>query len=228
MSGINVLLANRRKTVRGPINPFDKATIVSILPKNIYEIKPTLQPGVFSIPAGSYEKPEIYLVGPSSWWREIDEEQPLIEIPVSAVMIAESIVNDYCNGILASDMGEHMPGLFWLPGSLSLAEVREKHKPQLERANVKQRNWFTVLVKMADTLWARSQGNPLAISEDMKMAAHQLNITDREWLKNFQNISLVSCKACGNMNKSDIVVCPNCKIILDADKFAKLGMKFAS
>lgn len=225
---VSILLSNRRKTVRAPVNPFDKATVVSILPKPIREVKPTIQPGIFEIEKASYANPVVLNVGPSSWWREIDEEQPLIEIPVSAVSIADSIVRDYCNGILACDMGDLMPGLFWLPGSLTLKEVREKFTSQLEEANKKQRNWFGALVKMGDVLWARSQGNPLSISEDMKMAAQELGMTEKEWLKNFEHMTMVRCKACGNMNRDDIVICPNCKVVLNPEQFAKLGMKFAS
>jgi hypothetical protein len=75
----------------------DKTTIVSIYPNEIIETKPTIQPGRFVIPAGSFEKPSITVVGPSSWWREIDMDQPLLEIPVSSVQIADSVIKDYCN-----------------------------------------------------------------------------------------------------------------------------------
>ena len=58
-------LANK-KTVRAPINPLDKATIVSIFPKEIEETKPTLMPSRWIIPAGTLENPGIAVVGPSS------------------------------------------------------------------------------------------------------------------------------------------------------------------
>ncbi len=125
-------------------------------------------------------------------------------------------------------MGENMPGLSWLPGALSLKEIKEKHPGHLETMNKKQRNWFSALVRMGDVLWSRSQGNPLAISDDMKMAAKELNIGNKEWLKNFEHIELVSCKACGVMNRSTVVVCPNCKVILNPEEFKKLNMSFAS
>src|SRR5687768_15368088 len=91
----------RRRTIRAPVNPMDKATIISIYPKPIHEQKWTIEPGVFDIPAGSVESPGLLVVGPSSWWREIDYEQPLLEIPVGSIQIADSIVKDWSNGLIA-------------------------------------------------------------------------------------------------------------------------------
>lgn len=220
---------NQRKlTPRAPVNPLDKATVISILPKRIREVKHTIEPGVFILEPGSYEKPFFLVVGPSSWWREVDENQPLIEIPTSAILIAESVVNDYVNGIYKCDMGESVPGLFWIPGTITHETLMKNHKGLLDTAARKQKNWFSELVKAADILWARSQGNPLAIGEDMKLAAQQLGITGKEWLKNFEQVELVSCRACGQMNKSNIIVCPNCKVVLNQEEFKKLNLQFAS
>lgn len=224
---MNILLVNR-KTTRAPINPLDKATVISILPKSIREVKPTIEPGIFVLEPGSYANPSILTVGPSSWWREVDENQPLIEIPTSAILIAESVVNDYCNGILGCDMGDNMPGLFWVPGTVNHESLMKNHKPMLDNAARKQRNWYTALVKMADVLWARSQGNPLAISEDMKLAAQELNVKGKEWLRNFEHVEMVTCKACGQMNRANVVICPNCKVIIDEVRAKELGLKFAS
>src|SRR6187200_2386767 len=95
--GINQV---NRRTIRAPVNSLDKSTVVSILPKRIYETKITIQPGVFEIAPGSMEHPSVLVVGASSWWREVDVDQPLLEIPVSSIQVADSIVKDYCNGLL--------------------------------------------------------------------------------------------------------------------------------
>ena len=113
-----------RRTIRAPVNPMDKSTIVSILPKFISERKATIQPGTFEITPGSFEKPALLVVGPSSWWREIDENQPLLEIPVSSIQVADSVVKDYCNGLLACNMSDMMPGLFYLPGEYNLDKLK--------------------------------------------------------------------------------------------------------
>jgi hypothetical protein len=216
----------RRKTVRAPVNPLDKATVFSIYPVAIRETKITLQPGVFEIAAGSYNEPASLVVGPSSWWRELSLEEPLLEIPVSAILIAESIVRDYCNGLIECDMNENMPGIFFMPGVVTIDSLKALHKPILDRAQQKQKNWYLRLVEQADTLWARTNGNPLAISNDMRIAATELGLT-KDWMKNYTQVELVRCRACGNLNNSTIVVCPNCKVILDEEKFKTLGLSFA-
>lgn len=216
----------RRNTVRAPSNPMDRTTVVSIYPKMIHETKATIQPGIFIIPAGSYEKPSTLIVGPSSWWKELPEEQPLLEIPSSSIQIADSIVRDYCIGILESNMADCMPGLFYLPGSVSIKELKEKYQLQLDKANAKQTVWFHALVKAGDVLWARSNGNPLSVSDDMRMAARALGVT-KDWMVNMDNTEMVKCKACGVLNNSAVVVCPNCKVIIDPEKFKTLGLSFA-
>jgi len=222
----SILLADKRRAIRSTPNPLDKATIVSILPKEIDETKATLSPGRFIIPPGTYEKPSVVVVGPSSWFRDIDEEQPLLEIPVSSVVIADSIVKDYCNGLHGCDMAEVMPGLFFIPGEHKVETVVKEHKKLLDRAQVKQRNWYNALIKAADSLWARSNGNPLAISNDMRMAARELQI-QRDWMKDFTMVQVVKCPACSTLVSDTVVVCPNCKVVIDKEKFKALGLQFA-
>jgi len=201
----------RRRTVRQPVNPMDKATVVSIYPKDIEEIKHTIEPGRFKISAGTYEKPSILVVGPSSWWREIDEEQPLLEIPVSSIQIADSIVKDYCNGVLASNMGDCMPGIFYIPGEHNIEGIQKSFKHELNKAAAKQKKFYSTLIQLADALWARSQGNPLAISDDMRMAARELNLTStKDWMKDFTMINMVRCKACGSLKNPEFPICATC------------------
>lgn len=217
----------KRRTIRAPVNPLDKSTIVSIFPKLIVERKHTIQPGIFEIKPGTYENPSLLVVGPSSWWKEIDENQPLLEIPHSSIQIADSVVKDYCNGLLAVDMAENMPGLFFIPGEISLELLLKDHQKELDIARTKQRNWYTALVRMADALWSRSMGNPLTISDEMKLAARDLNLINKEWLKDSQTMDLVRCAACGHLKNPLYPVCSNCKNITDPAKAKALGLVFA-
>lgn len=229
----------KRRTIKAPTNPLDKSTIVSVFPKHIIERKCTIQPGVFEIPPGSPENPSILVVGPSSWWKEIDENQPLLEIPHSSIVVADSIVKDYCNGLIACDMADNMPGLFFVPGckndpntglpsnKRTIEWIKEEHKDKLDAATAKQRNWYTALVRMADALWSRSNGNPLAISDDMKLAATSLGLMNKEWLKDSQIMELVRCQACGSLKNPLYPICSNCKAITDKDKAKELGLVFA-
>lgn len=228
----------KRRTIRAPTNPLDKSTVVSIYPKHIIERKHTIQPGVFEIFPGTYAKPAILVVGPSSWWKEIDENQPLLEIPHSSIQIADSIVKDYCNGIFGCDMGDKMPGLFYVPGAktdkngnvsnqLTLEWIQTEHKAALDAANVKQRNWFVELVRLGDALWSNTNGHPRSVSDDMKLAARELNFINKDWLTDSQTLELARCKACGHLGNPLYPICSNCKAINDPAKAKELGLVFA-
>lgn len=217
----------RRRTIRAPVNPADVSTIVSIFPKLIDERKHTIQPGQFIIQPGSLEKPSLLVVGPSSWWRELDEEQPLLEIPVSSIQIADSVVKDYCNGILACNMSDCMPGLTYFSGEWTLDKIKKEKSLEITVLNLRQRNWYTALVKIADTLWARTNGNPLTISDEMRLAAKELNLTSKEWFKDQEAIELTRCKMCGTLRNPAYPMCANCKHIDNEIRAKELGLVFA-
>lgn len=217
---------NKRHLIRAPKNPMDKCTIVSIFPKDIYEDKVTIEPAKFHIPAGTYEKPSILVVGSSSWWREIDLDQPMLEIPNSSIQIANSIINDYCNGMLGCDMNASMPGLFFVLGEQTLAKIRAEYKTKLDEVKAKQDNWYRVLVKLADSLWARANGNPLVIWDEMRLAARSLGLDTKPWLKDYILSEMIKCFACGGLRNPEFPVCPTCRAIDPNHPLAK-DLKFA-
>jgi hypothetical protein len=217
----------RKRAIRAPVNPLDKSTIVSVYPREVDEKKVTLSPNRWIIPPGTPETPSVTIIGPASWWREIDEEQPLLEIPVSSVLIAESIVKDWMNGMVGCDMSESMPGLFYVPGECTLKEIQEKYSKALQLSIHRQNNWFNALVRQGDSLWPRSRFNPMVITDDMRLAAKQLGL-DRDWLTGFKQVGMVRCKACGALRDPEFPICKECHAIDDPEKAAKLGIKFAS
>lgn len=216
-----------RRTIRAAVNPMDKSTVVSILPKSISERKATISPGQFDLAPGSFENPSILVVGPSSWWREVDENQPLLEIPVSSIQIADSIVRDYANGLLACNMADQMPGLFYVPGEFTVDQVKKDLAPLLIKAQTTQKKWFYELVRIADILWSRSNGNPLAISDDARLACRELNIVNKPWLGDLQTMEMVRCIACGSLRNQSFPICQTCKAIADPAKAKQLGITFA-
>src|SRR5215467_811215 len=133
------LQEQRRKTIPGPKNPLDKCTVVSIYPRAIREIKPTIQPGVFELAAGSYDKPTLLTVGSSSWWMEVDYEQPLLEIPNNSVQVADSIVKDYCGPMLGVTLGKAQPGIFYIDGAVDLVNLKVKYQNKLDNARDMQK-----------------------------------------------------------------------------------------
>ena len=228
VGGFPGLLVNRRKTHRAPVNPMDKSTVISIYPKSLYEVKHTIQPGIFKMEPGSIQHPTFLTVGPSSWWKEVDEEQPLLEIPCGSNLVADAIVKDYCNGVLGSNMINSMPGLFWVPGTVrDKEELIHEHKKSFDNAVIKQDRFWKALVRFADTFWARTNGSPLCISDEMRLAAVALGLTDKEWMKDFSQLLKVKCPACGSPCNPDYPVCPVCKAIVDEAKAKKLQIKFA-
>lgn len=216
----------RPPLAKAPKNPIDKSTIVSIYPKAIVERKPTIQPGLFEIPAGSMDNPGILVVGTSSWWSYSGDYRPTIEVPNSSVQIADSIIGDFCRGMLECNMEDARPGLFFVPGEYTPVEIKisEKLKDVFKDVNAKQRNWFMRLVKIADSLWARSNGNPLAIPDESRMAAEQLNLKDKPWMMDYQTVQLVPCFACGSLKNATFPVCATCKAV---DPNYKGEIKFA-
>ncbi len=219
-------LFDKRRIVRAMKNPMDRCTIVNIFPREIEEHKYTVEPGLFKIPAGTYEKPSVLVIGSSSWWKDYDPDQPMLEIPVSSIQMADSIIKDYCNGMLGCNMSDTMPGLFFVLGEKTVAQIKTEFKSKLDEVKAKQDNWFRVIVKLADSLWARTAGNPLAIWDDMRLAARELNFNDKPWLKDFQVAELVRCAACGSMKNPTYPVCPTCKGIDNTHPLAK-ELKFA-
>ncbi len=218
-----------RRTLRAPVNKMDKCTVVSIYNKRIDENKPTIVPGRFVIEAGTYEKPSFLTVGPSSWWKEIDDQQPLLEISNYSIQVADSIVKDYCNGVFGCNMSDAMPGLFWLEGEVNFITLKSKHANELERARVKQDNFFRNLVSLTDALWSRTNGYPLVVSDDARMAAKALQVDgNKDWMKDFTTMGQANCPACGHMRNPAFPVCSNCKAILDPVRAKELGITFAA
>jgi hypothetical protein len=224
-----------RRTVRGPDNPLDKSTVVSIYPKPINFKNVTLSPGRWRIEAGSYENPALLIVGPSSWWKDVAIDEPLIEIVQSSVQIAESLVKDWINGLFACDMQNAMPGLFFIPGKFTIEKVKGDWGSLLSNANTYQNNYYASLIKYAEALWARSNGNPLAVNDEMRLAARALGRQDVDWMKQEVNTGMKPCFACGEFKNPAYPICKSCGTvdpehplaskIVKADPFGSLGKK---
>lgn len=220
MAQVGEFPAPRRPIIRSPKNPIDKSTIVSVYPKEIYERKHEIEPGEFRIPSGSMENPGMLVVGASSWWNYRGDAMPTLEIPVSSVSVAESVIRDSCSMFLV-DIGTTMPGLFFVPGTPSSLEIKTSYKSSMQKAYDGQIEWFKRLVRAADSLWARANGNPLSISDEMRLAARSLNMNEKPWLLDFNIVEKVPCVACGELKNPAYPVCPNCKAIDKTHQLAK-------
>lgn len=216
-------LLQNRNTTRQYINEHDKSSVISIYPVDITEKKVTLQPMTFHIPGGSLNKPSITLIGSASWWRDINPDEPLLEIPQPSALVAQSVVEDYVIGILGYAKDERSPGLFWLPGIVKEEELKTKYKAQLDKAVRLQDEWYKELIKMADSIWARTNGNPIAIADLMRIACKESN-TERAWTRDFSMVTLTKCPACGAPRNPEFPICGSCKTVIDPKKFKELGL----
>lgn len=225
MANVDVF-SNTRKTmiIPQPLNQLDKTTIFSIYPQEIVETKITVFPGYFVIPPGTIEKPSRLVVGASSWWREIFESDQVLEIPIHSAMMAKSIVDDWSQQFFVSTADG--PGVFFLPGDLTVEAAQKQFPRAFIEADLRQKRWFLKLVNAADQLWARTNGNPIAISDTMRLAARLLGRDDKEWLQNFEAIQNARCVACGTMRNPAFPVCATCGAVTDPKRAEELNIKF--
>lgn len=222
MAGMAIAPTNKR-TIRQQTNPLDKATVISILPLEINEYKHTIQPGFFHLDKGSVENPAILIVGPSSWWRDIGEEMPLIEIPNGAMLVADSVVKDYCQGMLEITEDAY-PGLMFVPGEFDAAGIKKSYSTEFNKMVTRQNNWFRNLVDLADKGWANTNGSPKAINGLMRMAAEALGMQDRDWMKTTLDVKKIPCVACGNLRNPQYPICGTCNRVVDMELAKKLGI----
>lgn len=204
---------------------FRKATIVSIVPFKIEEKKPTLYPGDYIIPPAEYPNGiETLIVGSALSFVYLDADRGSMRISVPAEQIAESVVNDWQNSILAA-RGDARPGLFTLVGDWTHDEIRREHKEQLSMVKAGQRLWFEALVKMADDDWSKFKQHKM-ISNLQRIACKCLEIK-REWLSIMPKEEEM-CPMCRSRVDSQAIVCGTCRFIIhperyDAKRFATVG-----
>lgn len=209
---------------RTPAALGDVHTIVSIFPKRIKEIKVTLDPGEFTIPAGSLEEPGVLHVYSSVHWRTMGADMEPAEVTTPSVIIADSIIKDYVNSLIEIKVGTSGPGLFYVEGKKTPEEIKKNHQNLLKAAEERQKRWFTSLVLMADSLWARSGGNPVAVPTDCKLAAEYLGLKTKPYLQDFNTLQMITCVNCGSMRNPKYPTCPSCHQVVDQKLFKELGL----
>ena len=199
------------------------ATVVSIVPFELNEEKPGVYPGNFYIPA-AIGGPEVLVVGQSVYHIEVDENRS-VTVPCPANEIARSIVEDYVNSNLAySEKENAAPGLFWEIGRYTKIEVITKLGTQLERAKLRQINWFNKLVEMADDDWEKTRQHK-TISDMQRFACKSLGLS-RPWvIVPVKPGSNKECIACRSVVHPEAIVCPQCRAILNIEAWKK--MQFA-
>jgi hypothetical protein len=225
--GYGYLSGNAAKIIRMNPNPYDNSTIVSGYQKEIKSVNYTVFPGTYHIPAAKPNDIQVVHITPGSWFKELEEGQPWLEIPVSSMDMAKSIINDYAIGLLMGELGIKQPAIFWVPGKLTKEEVKEKHKDKIAEAIAMQKLWYQDLINMTDIMWARTNGSPVVVSDDARMAAETLSLK-KAWMENTKAFEMVHCKACGELMNPAFPVCRTCKAVNDPVKAKELGLTFVA
>lgn len=232
-----VASVGKRVLYQLPKNPADKATIVSIFPKLIVEIKPTIFPSRYDIPAADKDDFSLLVIESASYYiPSTVEKMPPTEIQINSAALAQSIIDDYLSAIWLSSRGLRSPGVFWIPGAWSkkniLGYVDENgvsFQQMLDKAKEAQKLWFLEIMNAADELWARSNGNPRAIPEDARLAADILQVSSQKaWMSNQIASNLNNCPSCGEMINLNYPVCKFCHAVIDAAKAKELDLVFAA
>ena len=200
------------------------ATLISIVPFPIEEFKPGIYPGFFRLEASKNNIPEVLVISDSVYHVEIDENRT-ITVKCPSEDIAKSVVDDYVTSNLAYSIDEDAaPGMFWKSGSLDLGTIMSKYSDDLKLANERQVRWFKKLVQIADDDWEKTRQHKF-ISDMQRYAAKALGL-ERPWIiVSDQDAGIIKCIACSSSISKDAIVCPQCKMILNAEKYKTL--KFA-
>ena len=198
------------------------ATVVSLVPVPIHEFKPGLIPEYTDIPPAKSGDFEILHVTDAAHFLYLDHERGSRRIPEPVSEYARAICEDYIAGQLeVSREDDAFPGLFWVYGKLSKDVIKIQHKIELEEAIKRQIRWFERLVRKADDSWSEARRHD-NIAHVMRIAARELKL-EREWLIEDLKMGNQSCPACGSLLGPNLpVVCPNCRCVLDKEKFKAL------
>ena len=199
-----------------------EATVISIYPKEVREKKPGLIPEEYIIPPGTPKEPSSAIIGDATFFHHQPLGMPAFRSVAPGEEVAKSIVNDFIKAQLKYDTNSH-PGLMWIPGTMPMDTFKFKHKDDLKALEQRQTRWFIALIKDADDDWRKFHQHRM-ISDIQRFAAEQMKLV-REWMKVDEAADMLDCKACGTRIPNFVVVCPNCRVIVDPEK-AK-GLVFA-
>lgn len=233
------------KVNRRPKNPLDKCTLISVYPKAIVDYKPTAFPQTHRIEGAEPGKFSLLVVEGVSWFKEL-EDQPSLELPITSIQVAEAIIQDFCNGLLGYVPDVAAPGLFYVAGEWDEQSVLTQKFPDIKddrgrivtkgktfqemlaAAHLRQKNWFSNLIRMADTDWARTNGNPLSVSDIARLGAEYLGMKDKPWMSDIAHLEKTNCSACGFIVNPAYPICPNCKAVVNEARAKELKLQFAS
>jgi hypothetical protein len=198
------------------------ATIVSVMNFDVLnEHKPQLQPSHYDILGVGQQLDACQVTHIKDAIQFIPQlDHKTLTVPVSAIDLARSVVEDWTSAQLETAPPDAMPGLFYVDGIYSVEEVEDEFAQQLEMARNKHTLWCQRLLALADELWTLKPSQR-HLSANMRYAARYLK-TDRVWLKAPRPEDLQKCPACTQNVPSDAVICMHCSAVLNAEKYKNI------
>lgn len=201
-----------------------KATLVSVMPFQFRDSKPTVYPSYVEIPKVDlpYDKFAIAVIPDAVTYVFLDADRGYMKRIILSDELAESLVEDFLGGIVYADF-DVRPGFFWVPNELTEKQVQEQCVDKLKDARKKQEDWFLRIVKIADDDWANSHHHR-SISPLQKEAAAQLGL-EREWViqSNRQTeVEFMKCPYCRILIDKESTVCSSCRNVINAKQFTEL------
>jgi|SRR6187401_1512794 len=195
-----------------------KATIVSIVPIKIRIPAPHINPSIYEIPAAKVGEIQVLVLGEVTYPIYMGEGRSIVNKEL-AFTTAEQLTRQYTSAQLG--LGENcQPGIFCVPGSYTVEEVRKNFPKELELANLQQRNWFAKLVNEGDDCWNKFHRSA-AISELQRKACSWLGI-EREW--NIDVAAVIQkCPACKGTLPDGAIICGLCRTVINAKAYKELG-----
>jgi hypothetical protein len=202
-----------------------QSTVVSLVPFEINEFKPGLFPPKFEIPKSDMVTPQVIHIGTGVFYVYLDESRGSFPVRTPSEEIARSIVEDYSSAQLSISGDDPIakPALFWLPGTVDAMEVKVKYMGVCKTYLQYQKQWFLNMCALADDDWKRYQRHT-AISDVQRTAASILGWRAEEhpWMSLQVTLESERCPACQMLVSPGVVICPNCKCVLDSEKFKEL------
>lgn len=196
-----------------------KCTVVSFVPFPLREVKPGLIPGVYLMEASDVITPQLLIVDAAKYFVYIDSTRGSLPVETGSDKVAQSICDDFVDGQLAITEFKR-PAIFWVPGIIDEATLKQQHKVMCQVKIAGQRSWMIDVCKIADNDWRRYKTHT-AISDNQRKFANMLGYkaNEHEWMVMDEAINFHNCPVCKSRVDKEAIVCISCRYILNRDKY---------
>ena len=203
------------------------STIISLLPFDLCEVKPGLNPNEFTINAMEDDKIGLTII-PNNVFYLINAD-PLadeknvrnVKVPIPSIELAQSIINDYISSLLGVSVPDAVPGLIAVSGNhIDKKETATRFLKEIVTFRSYQNNWFKNLVDIADDSWAKTH-SPLGISDLQRSGAKSLGLK-RDWINPIASELANICPICKSVINVGSLKCTVCNTVLNKIEYDKV------